>query len=137
MDCIHSDTLVSLCTVLLQAVTTGGNGGGGNRRVSVLGGALLQRVHPHEQRQRAVDGARSLPRGPRPHGHSPVCVSAHQLLPRDSGALGTAETFTPRAWPCALTCTFRKRAAQAGPARVSTFLHLELSQGTPATSAQP
>ena len=76
---------------------------------------------------------------PGDHGHmdtAPWCV-AHQLLPRDSGALGTAETLTPRAWPCALTCTFRKQAAQAGPARVSTFLHLELSQGTPATSTQP
>ena len=76
---------------------------------------------------------------PGDHGHmdtAPWCV-AHQLLPRDSGALGTAETLTPRAWPCALTCTLRKQAAQAGPARVSTFLHLELSQGTPATSTQP
>lgn len=75
-------------------------------------------------------GQRMLPAAsPGDHGHTdtaPWCVSVHKLLPCDSGALRTPGTLNPRAWPCALTCAFRKQAAQADPARMSTFLYLEL-----------
>lgn len=77
MDCVHGDALGRVRTVLLQAITAAGNGGvvRGQGSLCARRGALPQRVHQHEPRQRAADVACSLPRGLRPHGHSPlVCV---------------------------------------------------------------
>lgn len=128
MDCVHGDALVRVRTVLLQAITTAGNGGWrGDRGLSVLGGGPSHRgcTNMSQGRGQLMSPAAS----PGDHGHTdtaPWCVSVHKLLPCDSGALRTAETLNPRAWPCALTCAFRRQAAQADPACVSTFPYLEL-----------